>query len=115
MPHTDDPIRLVKRAGLLSPVTGTEGVLVISAAEVGASVAVASLVASFVLVDSTVTGGTLVLGRLVEVSCPPQAASSIAARTNIVKNKLTLLILSNLLSYLAFLTIKGFPVKDIHF
>jgi hypothetical protein len=110
MPHTEDPIRLETREGLFSPVTGTAGVVVISAPDVGASVAVASLV----LVESTVTGGTFVLGTLVDVSCPPQAASSNAARTSIVKNILTLLILKNLLFY-PFLRIKFIPFKDIQY
>jgi hypothetical protein len=102
IPHTEDPIRLETREGFFSPVTGTLGVVVISGAVVGASVAVASLV----LVDSTVMGGTFVLGTLVDVSCPPQATSSNAARTNIVVNKLTLLILINLLSFLSLQTDK---------
>jgi hypothetical protein len=86
---------LVTWEGLFPPVTGTSGVVVM--ASVGASVGAS--VASLVLVDSTVTGGTFVLGILVEVPCPPHAASSNAARTNIVKNKLALLIRTNLLSF----------------
>jgi hypothetical protein len=86
---------LEAREGLFSPVTGTDGVLVISEADVGASVGADSLV----LVTSTVTGGTFVLGTLVDVSCPPQAASSNATRTIVVKNKLALLILTNLLFF----------------
>jgi hypothetical protein len=93
MPQIEVPIRLEIREGLFSPVTGTDGVLVISEADVGASVGRDSLV----LVTSTVTGGTFVLGTLVDVSCPPQAANTNAARTIVVKNKLTLLILTNLL------------------
>jgi hypothetical protein len=110
MPHTEVPIRLETREGLFSPVTGTEGVLVKSDAEVGASVALDSLV----VVDSTVTGGTFVLGTLVDVSCPPQAANNNAARTIVVKNKLTLLIPKNLLFY-PYLEINNILVKDILF
>jgi hypothetical protein len=55
------------REGLFSPVTGTPGVVVrslVPGAEVGASVALGASVP----VDSTVTGGTFVLGILVVVS-----------------------------------------------
>ncbi len=93
MPQTEDPIKLETRDGLFPPVTGTEGVLVMSdGAEVAASVGAS--VGALVLVDSTVTGGTLVLGTLVDVCCPPHAASSKAESTSIVKNKLALLILT---------------------
>jgi hypothetical protein len=48
-----------------------------------------------VLVTAAVTGGTLVLGTLVLVSSPPQAASIIAANTNTDKSTASFLILTN--------------------
>ena len=96
-PHTEAPIMLETLCEeVLPPVTGTEGVLVVMAwvgASVGASVAI------LVLVASIVGGGALVLGTLVGVAGAPQAASSIAARTSVVRKKLTLLILTKLLSF----------------
>jgi hypothetical protein len=106
---------LLKREGLVPPVTGTPGVVVISV--VGASVAapVGASVAALVLVDSTVTGGTFVLGTLVLVCCPPQAASNKAARISVVENILNLLILTNLLFFRSFTNKIFFPLSIFRF
>jgi hypothetical protein len=48
-----------------------------------------------VLVTATVTGGTLVLGILVLVSSPPQAASIIVVNTNTDKSTASFLIRTN--------------------
>ena len=69
-----------------------------SEVEVGASVAVASLV----LVEAAVGSGILVLGAVVAVAGAPQAASSNAASTNVVKYKLALFICKIFLSSLLF-------------
>ncbi|MEO8358097.1 MAG: hypothetical protein ABI621_19505 [Chloroflexota bacterium] len=97
---TSKSISTDKRDGLCSPVTGTLGVVVVSAVAFGSAVPVVSVpVASPVLVASTVTGGTLVLGTLVLVSSPPQAASTMAAITSNDKTKLNFLILTYSFQY----------------
>jgi hypothetical protein len=75
------------RDGFSAPVTGTPDVGALVAAVVGASVA------ALVPVDSTVIGGTFVLGILVDVCCPPQAVSINASTTIVDSNILNFLIL----------------------